>query len=88
MLLQLFLNALSNYSSDDLKYNNLTGNIFTTHPALIVKKVKNEPMQFDALQVKVDKQSVFNFSAIRFNGCGLCTFRFINRAAVSIQIFT
>ncbi|WP_171311844.1 hypothetical protein [Enterococcus cecorum] len=67
VLLQLFLNALSNYSSDDLKYNNLTGNLFITHPALIVKKVKDQPMQLDALQVKVDKEETLNFSANRFN---------------------
>ncbi|MEQ3453031.1 hypothetical protein ABM133_11765 [Enterococcus cecorum] len=66
-LFQLFLNALSNYHTKSLKYNNVTGKLYITNHKLVVKKYQNEVNQFDAVEVSVTENGVLSFVARRFN---------------------
>lgn len=66
-LFQLFLNALSNYHTKSLKYNNVTGKLYITNHKLAVKKYQKEVNQFDAVEVSVSENGVLSFVARRFN---------------------
>ena len=66
-LFQLFLNALSNYHTKSLKYNNVTGKLYITNHKLVVKKYQKEVNQFDAVEVSVTENGVLSFVARRFN---------------------
>lgn len=71
ILIQLFINALSNFTSNELKFNNLTGAFYTTCQKLIVSKKGNQIYQFDALKIQVHANNIITFSANRFNSVSL-----------------
>lgn len=56
-LLQLLLNALTNYENKYLKYNNLTGHLYCLHPSWLINSPKSEKQkivwQIPCLEIKV-----------------------------------
>lgn len=63
ILVQLFLNALSNYDDDELAFNNLTGHLYCYHRTWL-KYSKGEISQIHALEINV-KEDLLLLSSVR-----------------------
>ena len=66
ILIQLFLNALSNYDDEELAFNNLTGHLYCYHRAWL-KHAKNEISQIHSLEINVKENLLFLISVRTFS---------------------
>lgn len=66
LLAQLLINLLSNYSNRSMAINNITGKMFCTNPNWYLRKKSGEVKQIIALEIKLDKQMILNFSLKTF----------------------
>ncbi len=63
VLVRLFIYALSNYSSDENKFNNIGGKLFLTHPCWVSKSGKN----IKALEINIDREMMISAKATNFS---------------------
>jgi hypothetical protein len=65
ILIQLFLNALSNYDDEELAFNNLTWHLYCYHRAWL-KHAQNEISQIHSLEINVKENLLFLMSVRTF----------------------
>lgn len=65
ILLRLFLFSLSNFDSEELKFNNITGNFYITNSGWMAKDKKS----FRALKIDIDENFFIKANAKSFTKC-------------------
>lgn len=80
ILAQLFLNAIGNYETDILRFNNLTGHLYCVHPDWIEKsKSTNEIFKVSTLELNIDDNDCLSLNVRTFTSSLLKKIKFTKK---------